>query len=120
VKLTFPLPVNLANSRLHHFVKHSKRKAYWRLLDGLLTLGRLPEPPHRPWVRVEATVTYYVWNRMDQGNAMNRLKWIEDWLTSRGYLVDDREENLAYTGLPRQLINRKKGQQRVELELRPT
>lgn len=116
MKFTFPMPVNLANSRLHWRVKHNLKKAYWEKCDGLQLVGFLPPPPDDPFERATATVRLYVHNLMDEGNAMARLKWIEDWLVTRGYLVDDRSRNLHYPEPAQQTIDRK--DPRVEIEVR--
>lgn len=60
---------------------------------------------------------------MDQGNLLSRMKWIEDWLVTRGYLVDDRARNLVWISVPEQAVTRKRkgewtlGPMRVELSL---
>ena len=64
-----------------------------------------------------ATVTFRLWAKMDQGNALNRMKWIEDWLTKRGYIIDDKETHFEYTGLAKQVIAR--GNQGADLVLEP-
>ena len=88
MKFTFPMPVNLANSRLHWRSKHKLKKAYWDRCDMLQLIGKLP-PPGQPLRQANATVHFYTHNLMDESNAMARLKWIEDWLVTRGYLVVD-------------------------------
>jgi hypothetical protein len=55
---------------------------------------------------------------MDDGNAMNRHKWIEDWLTTRGYIVDDRKKNLEWEGFPEQIVKRD-GNYSITLTLTP-
>lgn len=114
MKMVLPLPVNLANCRLHHMVKYRKKKAYWADLDMLLMVKRLPPPPETPWQAVHITFDWYVWNKMDPDGRDARKKWIIDWLRTRGYIIDDREENVDYTDLP-QTVDRKS--QRVELQI---
>ena len=55
---------------------------------------------------------------MDDGNAMNRHKWLEDWLVTRGYLVDDRKSCLTWETFPTQIVKRD-GKYRIELTLTP-
>ena len=57
----------------------------------------------------------YLHSPMDDGNAMNRMKWVEDWLKAWGYITDDSKKHLEWTGFPKQVIDRK--YQRIEIEL---
>ena len=117
LKFHFPMPPNRANARGHWRKHHRGMTAYYSQLDALLMFRRLPKPPRTPYGEVRATATLHLYNLMDQGNALNRLKWIEDWLVSRDYVVDDSPKHFTYTGLPTQVIDRKN--QRIELELSP-
>ena len=127
MKLTLPLPPNRANAREHWRVTHRKKKAYYAEAQRALM-------DQRPWVvdmatgkpRVRAerpctkpmrlTATLYVWSKMDRGNLVARLKWLEDILVTFGLLVDDNEEWLDLQ-MPTQVIDRK--EQRVEIILTP-
>lgn len=60
--------------------------------------------------------TMYLGAAMDHGNAMNRHKWVEDWLVTRGYIVDDAPDCLQWDGLPQQEIKRD-GDYRIALTL---
>ena len=120
VSFTFPLPPNRANARGNWRRHHFGQKAFWTALDERQGAGLLPGPPARPWGKVYATVTLYVWGRMDTGNALNRVKWIEDWLVSRGYVVDDSEAHFEYRALPRQVIDRKNQRVTMTLEVPET
>ena len=111
--LELPLPENLGNARMHWRVKLARKKAYWQTLNTLLAAKKLPKPPAEPITPALASVHFYVWNVMDRGNAMARLKWIEDWLTAHGYIADDSPEHLDYAGFPEQTIDRRN--QRVEV-----
>jgi len=119
MRFVFPLPPTLTNSargRSRHWRALKREKdQYWQRLDLLLAARRLPQPPKKPIGRARARVRYFLWNLMDESGAMARLKWIEDWLVTRGYLVDDRRANLRYEALPDQVIDRKNP--RVELYL---
>ena len=117
MQLRLPLPPNRANARGHWRKHHFAKKRYWETLDRLQLIGKLPPPPPEPFYKVMATVTFRLWAKMDQGNALNRMKWIEDWLTKRGYIIDDKEKHFEYTGLPKQVIAR--GNQGADLVLEP-
>ena len=123
VRFTFPLPPQRANARGHWRVDHTAKTRFWAHCDELQNIGRLPAPPAVPWQRAEAEARCYLWNPMDQGNLLSRMKWIEDWLVTRGYLVDDRARNLVWISVPEQAVTRKRkgewtlGPMRVELSL---
>lgn len=115
MKLVLPLPKNLANWRAHHMVKHREKKAYWKRCDNLMYFPDFPLPPKDgPMESVTLAATWYVGNLMDEGNAVHRLKWIEDWLVTRGYIMDDRTANVSLSK-PVQFIDRK--DPRVEIEI---
>ena len=90
----FPLPENLGNNRMHWRTKNAKKKEYYAMLDGLVSLRHTPLPPKKPWHKAEAEIQMRTLRRMDQDNAHSRLKWIRDWIETRGYVVNDRD--LAY------------------------
>lgn len=135
IRMTLPLPPSLTNSgkgRSRHWRALEKEKdAYWQRLDLVLYMtGRLPRgqsmppamfqvpsPPHDPIERAEASGVLYLWNPMDDGNALARLKWLEDWLVRRGYLRNDSRKHLRWAALPEQVIDR--ANPRVELTVRP-
>jgi hypothetical protein len=122
IELTLPLPPALTNSnrgRSRHWrALHKERDAYWERLDWLVTLRQIPSAPATPLERAEAEGVLYLWNPMDDGNAMARLKWLEDWLVRRGYLQNDSRKHLRWRGLPDQVIDRK-NPGRLVLVLRP-
>ena len=109
IRLTLPLPPNRANAREHWRVTLRKKKAYYALADLALmkTCVRLKRPT--------LTATFYVWSKMDPDNATARLKWVIDSLVRHGIIVDDSEEHLDFTRIPKQVVDRKN--QRVELVL---
>ena len=116
MKFVLPLPLNLANSRIFWAKKHKLKLAYWLVLDDLQMVGKVPPPPQEPWQKAVLSHHWYLHGRhMDQGNCYNRLKWIEDWLVTRGYLVDDTPECLTLEK-PVQETDRKN--KRVEVTLR--
>jgi hypothetical protein len=49
-----------------------------------------PKPISR-WAKAEAEIQMRTWRQMDQDNASARLKWVLDWLESRGYVANDKD-----------------------------
>ena len=125
MKLTLPLPPNRANAREHWRATHKKKVAYYakaeRALRGQcewvmdMGTGRPRVRAERPCTKpMRLTATLYVWAKMDRGNLVARLKWLEDALVNYGLLVDDNEEWLDLQ-MPTQVIDRKN--RRVEVTL---
>jgi len=102
------MPPNLANGRMHHMVKHREKKKYWRALDERQQSGLLPPPPVQPYHRVRIASHMVLRAYMDDDNALARHKWILDWLVTRGYLADDRKQNIEWDALPIQEASRKR------------
>ena len=65
--------------------------------------------------KAKISVKLYTYNKMDVDNLFARLKWPLDWLTRRGYIVDDSPDILDWQGIPKQKIDRKN--QRIEIIL---
>lgn len=106
MKLCLPLPPNRANARGHWTARHNTDSQYRFVLDSMKSALMLPTPPIRAWRRVRVRSKLYVWNIMDEDNAMARLKVAIDWLVMRGYITDDRRENIEWAGVPEQEIDR--------------
>jgi hypothetical protein len=98
--LTLPMPLNLANARLHWRAKDRERDAYFTHCDALQARNAVPAPPAVPLVRATIAAAMVLGGHMDDDNAMARLKWPVDWLRTRGYIADDRRKNLRWTGFP--------------------
>ena len=114
-----PLPMNIGNSRTHWAVKDKARRDYWHALDiGVLT-KRLPRPPARPWSRVLLDAEMHHTHDTDKDNREARLKFPLDWLTSRGYIVDDSDAHLERTGFVRPVACRKVTERKLILTLTP-
>lgn len=113
MKLTFPLPPNLANRRMHWAYRH-RLHGDWKLaavaLERKLRRKDRPDEPHE---KITISATLYVHQRMDLDNAVARLKWCIDMLVMCGIVVDDGPDHVTYTGMPDQVIDR--DHQRVEL-----
>ena len=117
MKLTLPLPPNRANAREHWRVTHRKKKEYYEKAGNAILLEIANRPTLGPCMeRMRLDATFYLWNKMDRGNMVARLKFIEDILVHYGLLHDDNEEWLDLQ-MPTQVIDRKNP--RVEIELVP-
>jgi hypothetical protein len=120
ITLTLPLPENIANKtsgRSHWSVTHRAKKAYYAACDERQRCGLVPPPPREPFAKATIRATLYVFNHMDEGNAMHRVeKWPCDWLKTRGYIKDDRRSCLKWEGFPTQIVKRD-GKYRVEITL---
>ena len=113
---TFPMPVNLANSRMHWRVKENHRQAFYAMCDLLLKGKIFPKPPKTPWEKSTIASRMVLGGAMDDSNAMARHKWIEDWLRDRRYIVDDNKKHLKWAGFPEQRVSRKNSPE-VEITL---
>lgn len=123
--LTLPMPPNIANNRGHSRWEGSAKKRWlWGTPNalGVVNLMRMSPPlakllPATPFERVTISATLYVWARMDDDNAVARLKWPLDALKHAGFIVDDKRPWCRLLGIPVQKIDRK--HQRIELVLSP-
>lgn len=120
--LTVPMPANIANGAHRHWsAVYRDKNAYWDALDAIaagtrarhsrgITLIKpcfvIPEPPPEPFPRATIRSVMHLGAAMDQSNSMRRHKWIEDWLKTRKYIVDDRKKCLTWEGFPEQIIKR--------------
>ncbi len=118
LKFVFPLPPNLTNGRMHWRTLYRKKTAFYAGCDELQASGLLPPPPSAPFPVVAATVVMVLGAAMDDDNCGARVKWCWDWLTTRGYLKDDRKKNLILAGYPTQRIKRDENY-RVEITVTP-
>ena len=119
VRLVVPMPENIANGAHGHWRgRHNAKVRYWGLLDGLQASGAIPAPPRHALKRASMRSVMLLGNAMDDSNAMRRHKWVEDWLKTRGYIVDDRKKNLKWEAFPEQIVKRN-GQYSIELTITP-
>lgn len=104
--ITFPMPVNLANARLH-WKDRAKLKAAWQqkaiVIEPFLRGKRPPMP--LAYAEAEAVLRLDGTSLMDQDNAVARLKWCLDLLVSRGWLFDDGPAHLLLRPV-RQVLDR--------------
>lgn len=99
--VTFPMPVNLANARMH-WAQKNRRHNDWKL-RALVIERALRVRPKRPMARVRVTAVMHVGRGiMDHDNAVARLKWCLDFLKERGVIVDDSPKHLTLAGIPEQ------------------
>lgn len=107
-----PLPLNLANSRMHWAAKDLARRQ-WQ--ERAVVMERGLRGRHRPMERATVSAVLFVGgNTMDDDNAVSRLKWCLDLLKLRGLIVDDKRPHLTLEGIPEQ---RNATPRRVELTL---
>lgn len=120
IRLTVPMPMNLANGSHGHWgQRHRDKIAYWDKLDMLVYAKRIPPAPPQPFARTSISSTMHLGAAMDDSNAMRRHKWVEDWLTTRGYIKDDRKTALRWEGFPEQVITRGRcAERKIDLVLR--
>lgn len=118
ITLVLPLPPNAANSRRSWQVSLSEKKAYWAKLN--LLSGWTAEKLTRlePFDPAYISLHYYIWNPMDDDNAMHRAKPLLDWLKGP-YIVDDSRKHLVWASLPAQTIDRKNPRVEVTLSGQP-
>ena len=102
---------------MHWRVKHKAKLAYWHACDVALMLPGAPRKPAVPFQRATLTSTMHLGAAMDTDNAMARHKFTLDFLTSRGWIADDRRTCLTWLGFPEQVVKRD-GNYRLVLTLR--
>lgn len=117
MKLTLPLPPNMANGRMHWRTRQRKRRAYNETCDMACIM--YPDVhyarPRVPLAKAKIRATVYVWAKMDADNLMARLKWPVDFLVNDGWLYDDGPDHLEWE-MPRQVVDRKNPRVEIELE----
>ncbi len=118
MKITLPLPPNMANSRMHWRVKNRERKAYIQRcqVDADMYWEDWEEVDAVPYEKTGITATIYHTHTMDQDNSVARLKWPVDWMKRGLWIVDDDPDHLVWTGFPTQ-VKCKKDERRVEFVL---
>jgi Holliday junction resolvase RusA-like endonuclease len=92
--LVLPLPLNLANSRLHWAARLREKRAYWERLNVRRDAKLIAWPPHAIPPKASVEIVMYVGARMDRDNLYARVKWPLDWLVSWGYVSGDREDQI--------------------------
>lgn len=117
MKITLPLPPNMANSRMHWRVKQKAKKAYWESC-GLRSVIEAPiyALAADPYPKAKVKATIYCGGRMDHDNAIARLKWPIDWLVEAKILIGDNPSQLEWDWPIKQVIKRDNNY-RVEFEL---
>lgn len=110
------MPPNLANNKIHWRTRKKWQDQYKGTLDYMLLRANAKKPPvgeyvvppslEAPFDHATVTVHLVLFNPMDDDNAMARMKFLMDWLVTRGYLVDDSRKHMAWSGIPTQEIRR--------------
>lgn len=110
--LTLPLPVNLANSRMHW---RTKSRAHQEWENHAIATERQLRVRPVPMQRATASAVLYVgrWV-MDDDNATARVKWCLDLAKRQGLILDDKRPHLTLLGIPEQ---RPEMPRRIELTL---
>lgn len=112
----FPIPENPNSNKLrgrHWRVRYNLEIKYWEHLDMLVACRLLPRTAiGQPWDRATGKAVLRTCPVMDQDNASHRMKWVWDWLQSRGYIVNDRDVRCDVTP-----VASKRKEQGVTLEL---
>lgn len=128
MRIALPLPVNVANARLHFRVLAKRRSEYnyaalmcYRLCQRADPEARPDWPypfdfpvPHSEPAPRELASTLFLVRIMDQDNALARLKWPIDLLVKWGYLGDDSPRRCRMQ-MPEQAVDRQ--HQRVEFTI---
>ena len=112
MRITLPMPPNMANKSFGHWAKKGRARDEYMMLA--MVLSQDVKRPRKPFHRARISVTLYTWNPMDRDNLTARLKWPIDFLVERGVIVDDGPKCLE-SEMPKQAIDRK--HMRVEIEL---
>lgn len=118
LRVTFPLPPNMANGRGHWRKRLREKADYETEAKRRARLWEFSAPwSFKPLLaRVEATL--YLHSVMDTDNCFARLKWPLDLLVRWGYLVDDKPAHCELA-MPRQVIERDRAKQRIEFVITP-
>lgn len=110
LELRFPMPRNITNwasGGSNWRARAAAKKLYFTQLDLMQQAGLLPVPPAKPFTSATLASVMRLGNAMDDDNAMARHKFPLDWLKTRGYIADDRRQNLRWVGIPAQIVARK-------------
>jgi hypothetical protein len=119
--ITLPLPPNRANGRGHWRKWHAARVSYcdWANMRYMATqrhLRTLYEDGVPRDAKLSLGFTLYLGNRMDDDNALARVKWAVDWLVASQHLMDD-SPKFCRMSIPSQVITRDKTKQRLEIHI---
>ena len=115
--LHLPLPPNLGNARMHWRTKGKAKKDYYDDCDLLQLVGTISKPPADPIERCYIAAHFKLHQASDWDNLGARLKFAFDWLTTRGYIVDDGPHVIIECPVITQSIDRKK--KRLVLSITP-
>lgn len=116
MRLVMDMPLNVANSSQHWAVRARAKKAYYVAQDRRQLLGLIEPPPSRPMKYARLAAHFYAWSLMDDDNRTARLKFVCDWLKTRGYIVDDKPSCLTITAVTQEID---RANQRLVVTLEP-
>lgn len=113
--LTLPVPLSLANTRLHWAAK-VRAKHEWQA-RALATEPRLlRDRPAKPLEAVEIVAVFYLVRKRDPDNAAASLKWVLDLLVQLGWLKDDNADVVRGLTVRQSRVSRR-SEQRVTLSV---
>lgn len=108
--LTFELPMpdsrNDKRRHAHWATVHKRTQAYYALCKRVVGLQGLTLP--RGWPALLATATCHVHGSNDEGNAIARLKPLEDWIVLQGVVPSDARRHWHWTAIPGEVLLRSK------------
>ena len=116
MELVLDLPPNLGNSRMHWRTKSRRQRNYLEACDNRRLIGLIPLPA-MTLERCRIDAHFALHSPSDWDNLGARLKWAFDWLTTRGYIVDDGPHVIIECPVITQSIDRKK--KRLVLTITP-
>lgn len=100
--LWIPRPPDNANARQHWGKAASVKRTYLRELAKRVSARLIPAPPATPIACARITAEWWyappTSRRLDEDNAVRRLKPVIDWLVTYGYLAGDTPDHV--TSLP--------------------
>ena len=130
MEVVLPMPINLANARLHWRTRLEHKKRYYETLDLMASVHRkvgfpeelpfrVPQPPAMVYAgRLWVDAHLVLGNLMDDDNAMHRMKFVLDWLVTRKYIAGDSRKYIKWRDVPSQEVSRKQPSH-VRLTLTP-
>jgi len=109
-----PVPLNLANSRMHWAKAHRQKRKYWDVMTLYKNCKAIPAAPLVPPELAIVRMKFFLWAKNDTDNLYNRAKWPLDWLVGWGYIAGDRDDQIRLE--ISQEVDRKFPRLRIEIE----
>lgn len=119
--VVLPLPINIANGRMHWRAKDVARGKYMECcrlayhaqpsLQVMASMLKL-----YPAAGASLKFALHLGRQMDHDNALARCKWPVDFLVAQGLLQDDSPKHCAMS-IPEQVVTRDKSKHRLEITI---